>query len=60
MTAVTSECELRIDYTDGGHETVSEEVLLGIFAQMKKDLSKKRKTSGGTGRCVRRKLDMDT
>ena len=59
MTEVTRNCRLRIQYTDGGHEDVSEDVLLKIFDRMKKDLTKKRKRGVGKMRCVKRKLSDD-
>ena len=46
VTAVRR-CAHRVQCVDGGHEDVTEEVLLSIFDRMKKDLSKKRKRTNG-------------
>ena len=55
VTSVTDESLLRITYTDGGHDDVTEKELLGIFAQMKRDRSNKRK-HGGSCKIPRRRL----
>ena len=55
VTSVTDESLLRITYTDGGHDDVTEQELLGIFAQMKRDRSNKRK-HGGSCKIPRRRL----
>ena len=48
VTSVTEDCLLRITYTDGGHDDVTEDELLKIFAVMKKDRSRKRKHAGSS------------
>jgi hypothetical protein len=55
VTEVTENCLLRVTYTDGGTDDVTEEELLKIIAVMKKDRARKRKRSGSTT-IPRRKL----
>ena len=56
VTAVDPEtCELTISWAEGGSDNVTEEELLKIFAQMKKDFSRKRKR-GGSAEIPRRRL----
>ena len=57
VTRVTDDGKLTIEWTDGGEDDVTEKELLKIFSTMKKEMSRKRKATGGAS-VVRRRIRM--